>query len=111
MNLKKLGASDNKLTSVDLSKNARLQTVLLDKNQLEALDLSHQNSLTLVQVGGNGWDACTLNDLYYSLNEYPELQDQSTPTGSTLWVTDRQSAHETMRHMPRVTLPPAKVGN
>lgn len=94
VNLKKLGASDNKLTSVDLSKNTRLQTVLLDKNQLEALDLSHQNSLTLVQVGGNGWDACTLNDLYYSLNEYPELQDQSTPTGSTLWVTDRQSAHE-----------------
>lgn len=93
-NLKKLGASDNKLTSVDLSKNTRLQTVLLDKNQLEALDLSHQNSLTLVQVGGNGWDACTLNDLYYSLNEYPELQDHSTPTGCTLWVADTQSAHK-----------------
>lgn len=93
-NLKKLGASNNKLTSVDLSKNTNLQTVLLDKNQLEALDLSHQNSLTLVQVGGNGWDACTLNDLYYSLNEYPELQDQSTPNSSTLWVTDTQSTHE-----------------
>lgn len=93
-NLKKLGASKNELTAIDLKHNKKLQTLLLENNQLEALDLSNQNMLTLVQVGGNGWDACTLNDFYYSLNNYPDLESSSFATGNTLWVTNTSAVTE-----------------
>lgn len=91
--LKKLGASKNKLTSLDLAANTKLQTLLVGDNQLEGLDLSNQKMLTLVNVANNGWDACTLNDLYYSLNEYPQLQESGYATGNTLLVTDSESEH------------------
>ena len=42
--------------------------------------------MTYLNVGGNGWDACTLNDLYYSLSRYPKLQSGKTPRGNTLFV-------------------------
>ena len=72
--LKYLAANENKLTTVDLSKNTELLTVKLDKNQLTNLDLSNHTKLTLVTANSNALTSfnvsgCTeLNEIQVNFN-------------------------------------------
>lgn len=92
--LRFLNVAKNSLSKLDVSNMLSLQSLIAYSNNLEGLDLHNQKYLTTLQVGDNGWDACTLNDMYYSLNNYPELQDENKATGYTLIVTDTQAKHE-----------------
>ncbi len=84
--LKTLQLSNNSVSNIDLKNNLQLVTLTVDGNRLEGLDLTGHERLTYLNVGGNRWDACTLNDLYYSLSRYPKLQSGKTPRGNTLFV-------------------------
>ena len=84
--LKTLKLSNNSVTTLDLKSNPKLVTLTVDGNRLEGLDLTGHDQLTYLNVGGNRWDACALNDLYYSLSRYPTLQSGKTPRGNTLFV-------------------------
>ena len=79
-----LNVMGNALTSLDLSHNPSLGKLLCGDNNISALDCSHQQLLYYVNVENNKMSACALTDLYYSLNEYPVLEE---PLKShTLWV-------------------------
>ena len=84
--LRTLQLSNNSVTTLDVKSNPQLVTLTVDGNRLEGLDLTGHERLTYLNVGGNRWDACTLNDLYYSLSRYPTLQSGKTPRGNTLFV-------------------------
>ena len=84
--LKTLQLSNNLVSNLDLKNNLQLVTLTVDGNRLEGLDLTGHEQLTYLNVGGNRWDACTLNDLYYSLSRYPKLQSGKKPRGNTLFV-------------------------
>ena len=84
--LRTLQLSNNSVSNLDLKNNLQLVTLTVDGNRLEGLDLTGHERLTYLNVGGNRWDACTLNDLYYSLSRYPTLQSGKTPRGNTLFV-------------------------
>ena len=84
--LKTLQLSNNSVSILDLKNNLHLVTLTVDGNRLEGLDLKGHERLTYLNVGGNRWDACTLNDLYYSLSHYPKLQSGKAPRGNTLFV-------------------------
>lgn len=88
-----LSAYSNQLTAIDLRNNTKLRALLVQRNRLAALDLSNQKELSLINVGDNGWDACTLNDFYYSLNQWKEFSSEYG-TGNTLWVTETSSSNE-----------------
>lgn len=92
--LEELSAYGNKLTELELSNNTKLRTLLVQSNNLTGLDLSNQTELSLIYVGNNGWDACTLNDFYYSLNEWKEVQSSGYGTTNTLWVNESGSAND-----------------
>lgn len=81
-----LQLSNNSVTTLDVKSNPQLVTLTVDGNRLEGLDLTGHERLTYLNVGGNRWDACTLNDLYYSLSRYPTLQSGKAPRGNTLFV-------------------------
>lgn len=85
-----LALSGNKLTTLDLSKNEALCSLLCADNELESLDLSHQKLIYSVNCEGNGMTACALNDLYYSLPQYPTL-DEPLKTFA-LWVKGDKEA-------------------
>ena len=72
--LKTLQLSNNSVSNLDLKNNLQLVTLTVDGNRLEGLDLTGHERLTYLNVGGNRWDACTLNDLYYSLSRYPNFR-------------------------------------
>ena len=84
--LRTLQLSNNSVTTLDVKSNPQLVTLTVDGNRLEGLDLTGHDQLTYLNVGGNRWDACTLNDLYYSLSRYPTLQSGKAPRGNTLFV-------------------------
>ena len=79
-----LNVSGNALTNLDLSHNPNLGKLLCGDNNIAQLDLSHQMLLYYVNCENNKMSACALNDLYYSLNEYPALEEPLK--GHTLWV-------------------------
>ena len=79
-----LAVSNNDLTNLDVSKNTLITKLLCENNKLAVLDLSNQPDLCYLNCGGNGMTACALNDLYYSLPEYPTLEEPIK--GYTLWV-------------------------
>lgn len=62
-----LKASRNKFSTLQLNNNTEIKVLEADENQLSTLDLSNQKQLTNVNIGGNKFDACTLNDIYYAL--------------------------------------------
>ncbi len=82
--LRILTVSGNELTSLNLSHNTKLGKLLCADNKLAALDLSHHTGIYYIDCGGNSMTACALNDLYYGLPEYPELEEPVK--GFTLWV-------------------------
>ena len=79
-----MAVSNNDLTNLDVSKNTLITKLLCENNKLAVLDLSNQPDLCYLNCGGNGMTACALNDLYYSLPEYPTLEEPIK--GYTLWV-------------------------
>ena len=87
-NLLDLSVLKNKLTSLDLSKNVLLEKLDAAENTLDGLDLSTNKSVWYIDVRGNKWNACQLNDFYYSLPQYvdpgPDVSGSTTPT--KLWV-------------------------
>lgn len=87
-NLLDLSVLKNKLTSLDLSKNVLLEKLGAAENTLDGLDLSANKSVWYIDVRGNKWNACQLNDFYYSLPQYvdpgPDVSGSTTPT--KLWI-------------------------
>lgn len=82
--LKELGISGNAITELDLSQNQELIKLQCADNHLKRLDLSRQKLIYYINCEGNNFSACTLNDLYYSLPQYPTLDE---PLKSfALWV-------------------------
>ena len=83
-----LSVLKNKLTSLDLSKNVLLEKLDAAENTLDGLDLSANKSVWYIDVRGNKWNACQLNDFYYSLPQYvdpgPDVSGSTTPT--KLWI-------------------------
>lgn len=78
----------NKLTSLDLSKNVLLEKIDAAENTLNELDLSANTAIWYIDVRGNKWNACQLNDFYYTLPKYvdpgEEVTGKTTPT--KLWI-------------------------
>uniref|UniRef100_UPI003FEE594A leucine-rich repeat domain-containing protein n=1 Tax=Prevotella sp. TaxID=59823 RepID=UPI003FEE594A len=105
--LEVLSANGNQLTKLDLSNNPKLRSLLLNGNKLAGLDLRNQKELSLIYVSDNGWDACTLNDFYYSLNEWKEVQS-SYGTGNTLWVADNNATNNNDAEHSETTIATAK---
>ena len=70
-----LAVSNNALTQLDLVENSHLLTLQCADNQLQGLDLSAQKLIYYVNCEGNKFSACDLNDLYYSLPQYPTLDE------------------------------------
>lgn len=68
--LRELDASNNSLTTLSLANNKTLSRLMVNGNKLTGLDLTGLNNLSYINVGDNKWDACTLNDFYYTLSEY-----------------------------------------
>lgn len=92
VNLYDLNLSNNAITSIDLSNNTHLESLYVDGNNLDALDLSKQKTINMVNVANNGWDACTLNDFYYSLPEYvAPKKTTSSELQTRLWVSSSET--------------------
>lgn len=83
-----LNIEGNALTSLDLSKNPNLGKLHCGDNNLAALDLSNKPFLFYVNCENNSMTADALTDLYYSLNEYPVLEEPLKTY--TLWVKGRK---------------------
>ena len=71
-----LALSNNNLTELDLSNNNSIQLLSIENNAIATLDLSGMTNLMQLKIGGNGLTACQLNDIYYSLPQYPELSQE-----------------------------------
>ncbi|GAB6977052.1 hypothetical protein JCM15124A_19590 [Prevotella falsenii] len=85
----------NKLTTLDLSKNVLLEKLDVAENKLESLDLSANTAIWYIDVRGNKWNACQLNDFYYSLPKYVdpgEAAGSTTPT--KLWIALGNNAND-----------------
>lgn len=99
MHLTELHTANNKLTQLNLSHNPLLATLSVEGNKLISLDLTGHDKLAYLNVGGNSWDACTLNDLYYSLSQYPKTGDESKPRGNTLYAKgDKADSYNDAEH-------------
>lgn len=84
--LESLLMTQNDIPTIDLSQNKELRVLDVSFNGMESLRLDGHDKLNYLNVGGNHWDACTLNQLYASLSMFPQLEDESTPRGNTLLV-------------------------
>lgn len=84
--LTELTVSGNKLQTLDLSKNTMLQNLSFNDNMIHALDLSKLTDLRKIDCGGNGMDACQMDDFYFTLPQYPDIPKEERPTGATLVV-------------------------
>lgn len=69
-----LNVSGNKLSELDLSHNMLLVKLYCGHNNIRHLDLSNHPAICYIDCSSNGMTACDLNDLYYSLPEYPTLE-------------------------------------
>lgn len=69
-----LNVSGNKLSELDLSHNLLLVKLYCGHNNIRHLDLSNHPAICYLDCSSNGMTACDLNDLYYSLPEYPTLE-------------------------------------
>ncbi len=82
--LVELDVAKNALTSLNVSQNKELVRLMVNDNKLAGLNLTGLANLSYLNIGDNKWDACTLNDIYYSLSEY--MDSESTPTGFNLFT-------------------------
>jgi hypothetical protein len=95
-NLLALSVGGNKLNQLDLSNNTLLEKLDAADNTLAALDLSKNTQLWYIDVRGNGWDACQINDFFYSLPEYvdPGEEVAGSTTQTKLWVAKGSNAND-----------------
>lgn len=70
-----LNISGNNLSELDLTHNLQLVKLYCAHNSIRLLDLSNHSAICYVDCSSNGMTACDLNDLYYSLPEYPALEE------------------------------------
>lgn len=68
--LLELDASKNIITNLNLANNKELSRLMLNGNKLTGLDVKGLNNLSYINIGDNKWDACTMNDFYYTLSPY-----------------------------------------
>lgn len=66
-NLKSLTCSENLLTELNLQTNTLLTQLSCDNNQLTSLDLTNNTLVNNINIYGNLFHACALNDLFNSL--------------------------------------------
>ena len=92
--LVELALSNNNLTELNLSNNNSIQLLSIENNAIATLDLSGMANLMQLKIGGNGLTACQLNDIYYSLPQYPELtqEEQDAIAGYPLNVGQASEA-------------------
>lgn len=86
--LVELSISNNNITELDLSSNNSIELLSIENNAITLLDVSNLRHLKQLKIGGNGLSACQLNDIYYSLPQYPELttEEQEAIAGYPLNV-------------------------
>ena len=87
-NLKKLDCGHNRLTSLDVSKNTKLETLWCSQNQLKKLDVSKNTALKILSCEKNlltsldvSWNTA-LEKLYCSQNQLTKLD---VSKNSALW--------------------------
>lgn len=95
------------LEELNVADCPKLTTLNAYGNYISSIDLSNQKELSLIYVSDNGWDACTLNDFYYSLNEWKDVQS-SYGTGNTLWVADNNATNNNDAEHSETTIATAK---
>ena len=93
--LLELALDNNDITSLDLSSNNSIQLLSLENNALSALNLKNLKNLIQLKIGGNGLTAAQLNDIYYSLNQYPELTEEEQAAIAGYPLNVGQSGEET----------------
>lgn len=81
--LTELDVAENTLTKLNVSKNKALSHLMVNGNKLEGLDLTGLDNLSYLNIGDNKWDACTLNDVYYTLSQYKAIE--GAPAGYKLF--------------------------
>lgn len=72
--LQVLNVTANKLSEINLEHNMLLAKLYCGHNNIRSLDLSNHSEICYIDCSSNGMTACDLNDLYYSLPEYPTLE-------------------------------------
>ena len=70
------------LTELDLSKNTKLERLIVDRNQLTSLKISKNSELSFIQCGSNQLSAKALNELFGMLNNNPNLVDKTISIGN-----------------------------
>ena len=73
--LLKLGVAKNKLATLDLTANVALGRLECNDNNIANLDLSNQPDIFFVDCTNNGMSVCALDAMYYSLPDYPQLEE------------------------------------
>lgn len=63
-----LDIGDNKLESLDVSMLSLLEQLRCNKNKLKNLDLSKNKKLNIISLQNNEFSACSLNQLFLTLN-------------------------------------------
>lgn len=91
VNLKKLGVSANQLTELNLEKNINLGRLECNDNKIASLDVTNQEDIFYINCSNNKMSVCALDQLYYSLPDYPQLDEPLK--GFTLWVGGNDYAH------------------
>ena len=91
-----LDCYDNKLTTLDVSKNTQLKTLWCSGNQLTTLDVSANTALTVLDCGGNNLTELdvsahtALTELYCFDNNLTELDVSKNTALTELWCYNNQ---------------------
>ena len=70
-----LDLGDNALESLDVSMLPSLEEFSCNKNKLKSLDLSKNNKLRIIKIQNNEFSACSLNQLFLTMN--PPLNEDN----------------------------------
>ncbi len=87
-----LSLNGNKLSQLNLEQQTNLLILYCGNNNLKTLDLSSNTRLAYLNCVGNAFSACALNDIYYTLPEYPNIEGLQLADNFTLRVTDAETS-------------------
>lgn len=99
--LLELDASKNIITNLNLANNKELSRLMLNGNKLTGLDVKGLNNLSYINIGDNKWDACTMNDFYYTLSPYKSMKATPPVTNCSQGVMLRKLT--TMQNMQNLS--------